>query len=148
MKTGIKPIFALLLCVLILLLPMIALAVGEDPEVAQGVLEAIEAMLTPGTGIWWSLLIVAGIIAADTAFGIILGIREKELDVRLLPQFLLTGVAPYLGALIILALLGYFIDPVEGMFYAAAITVVGKYFWDLVGKFKSLLFGPEAIPRE
>ena len=131
-----KKLFLLLLCALILFMPTAALATGEDLP------GAVEDMINPESGVWWSLLIVTAIIAADTVFGILLGVKNKEFDVRLLPQFLITGVLPFLGSLLILAFLAYFINPFEGMFYTAAVFIVAKYLGDLLEKFK-LLFGPK-----
>lgn len=139
MKTGFKSLFslfALFLCMLILLLPMVAVAVGEGP----GELPIpIEDMISPETGVWWSLVVVAIAIAVDTLLGILLGIKDKDFDFSKLPQFLMTGVLPYLGGLLILALLAHFIGvPFLGFFFTAAIFIAGKYMKDLVEKFKIL----------
>jgi len=128
-----KRLFAVLLCFLMFLLPAAALAVGEDE---------FTDLLTPDTGILYSMLIVAATIAADTLFGILVGIRNKEFDFRILPQFLITGVLPFLGGLIVLAALAHFIVAFEGLFYTAAAFVVAKYVGDLVEKCR-LLFGPK-----
>lgn len=133
-----KKLFLLFLCALVLFLPMVAMAIGEDPELPG----MIEDMIGPESGVWWSLLIVTAIIAADTVFGILLGVKNKEFDVRILPQFLITGVLPFLGSLLILAFLAFFINPFEGIFYSAAVFIVAKYVGDLLEKFK-LLFGPK-----
>lgn len=137
MKTGrIKTLFALLLCTLLLLLPMAAMAIGESGGELPVIIEDI---LTPETGVWWSLVIVAGIIGADTLLGILLGLKGKEFDLRVLPQFLMSGVLPYLGGMLVLAILAYYIAvPFAGMFYTAAAFILGKYFYDLVEKFKCL----------
>lgn len=133
---------ALLLCLIILLLPMAAMATGETAELPINGIDAIKDILTPETGIWWSLVIVAGIIAADTIFGILLGLRAHEFDFRLLPQFLASGVLPYLGGMLVLAFLAHYIAvPFAGMFFTAAAFIVGKYFYDLVEKFKRLFVG-------
>lgn len=128
-----KRLFAVLLCFFILLLPAAALAVGEDE---------FTDLITPDTGILYSMLIVAAVIAADTLFGILVGVRNREFDFRILPQFLITGVLPFLGGLIILALLANYIVAFDGLFYTAAAFVVAKYVGDLLEKVK-LLFGPK-----
>lgn len=130
-----KKLFALLCVLFVVLLPVAALAVGDLPEEFAG-------LLTPDTGILYSMLIVAAVIAADTLFGILVGVRNREFDFRILPQFLITGVLPFLGGLIVLALLANYIVAFDGLFYTAAAFVVAKYVGDLLEKFK-LLFGPK-----
>jgi len=126
----------LLLCVCLLLMqPMAALA-------AEG---GLEDYIGPDAGIWWSFLLVAIAITLDTLFGILLGIKNGELDPRLLPQFVLTGVLPFLGGLLVLAILAYYTGPAfEGMFFAAVAAIAAKYSKDIWDKLK-LLFG--AIPK-
>lgn len=128
-----KKLFALLLVLFVMLLPVAALAAGDLPDEFAG-------LLTPDTGILYSMLIVAAVIAADTLFGILVGIRNKEFDFRILPQFLITGVLPYLGGLVVLALLANYITAFEGLFYTSAAFVIAKYVGDLIEKCK-LLFG-------
>lgn len=129
-----KRLFAVLLCFFILLLPVAALAAESLDEFAD--------LINPEIGIMYSMLIVAAVIAADTLFGILVGVRNREFDFRILPQFLITGVLPFLGGLIVLALLANYIVAFDGLFYTAAAFVVAKYVGDLLEKFK-LLFGPK-----
>lgn len=144
MKTGIRKTLALLLCMLILLLPMAAMAIGEDPGGGELPIP-IEDMINPETGVWWSLVVVAIAIAIDTVLGILLGLKNQQLDLRLLPQFLFTGVLPFIGGLLVLAILAYYIEvPFAGMFYAAAATIAAKYAADVWDKLK-LLFG--VVPK-
>lgn len=133
-----KKLFALLLCMLILLLPMTAMAIGED----------LGDYIGPETGVWWTFIIVALAIVLDTGLGILLGIKNKEFDLRMLPQFLFTGVLPFIGGLLMLAILAYYIDvPFAGMFFAAAAAIAVKYIADVWDKLK-LLFGVGKVPSE
>lgn len=137
MKTGIKSVFSLLLCALVLLLPVAALAAGED--------FALDDYIGPGVGVGYTLLVVASAIILDTILGILHSIGAKEFDPRKLPQFFLTGVLPFIGGLFLLAVLAYFFDvPFGGMFYAAAATIVAKYITDIWDKLK-LLFGVKLV---
>jgi hypothetical protein len=131
-----KRLFTLLLCIiLIMLLPMPAMATGEE----------LGDYIGPSTGVWWSFLVVALAIALDTVLGILLGIKHQEFDPRILPQFLFTGVLPFIGGLLLLAILANYIEvPFAGMFYAAAATIAAKYAADVWDKLK-LLFG--VVPK-
>lgn len=61
----------------------------------------------------------------------------------MLPQFLFTGVLPYVGGLLILAALAKYIGPAfSGMFYTVAAFTAGKYSKDVWDKLR-LLFGVE-----
>lgn len=101
----------------------------------------------PDVGIWASFLVVALMIAADTILGIFASIKGKYFDWAILPQFLFTGVLPFIGGLVLLAVLAHFIAaPFVAMFYAAAGTVAAKYLADLWEKLK-LLFGA-VVPGE
>jgi len=119
----------LLLCVvLILLLPMAALATGEDP--APGV-------VGPDLGIEMSLMIVAMLIVLDTVLGVLKGIMLKDFHWSLLPQFLATGVVPFLGGLIVLAVMAHFIpEPFAPMFYVSAAAASAKYVSDIWDKLR------------
>lgn len=45
-----------------------------------------------------------GLVLLDLLLGIILSIKQGNFDVRKLPQFLTSGVLPYVGSLMMLAL--------------------------------------------
>lgn len=123
---------------LILLLPVVALAAGEN----------LEGYIGPDAGVGWTLAVAVALIALDTILGILLGIKDKTFDLRILPQFLFTGVLPFLGGLALLALLAYYIDvPFAGMFYASAAAIAAKYLADLWDKIK-LLFGASREAEE
>ena len=133
-----KRLFALFCFMLILLLPVVALAAGEN----------LEGYIGPDAGVGWTLAVAVALIALDTILGILLGIKDKTFDLRILPQFLFTGVLPFLGGLALLALLAYYIDvPFAGMFYASAAAIAAKYLADLWDKVK-MLFGASQEAEE
>jgi len=119
---------------LIMFLPIAASAIGENIE------EDIGDYIGPDAGVGVTMLIVSLAIALDVILGILLGIKEKEFDFRILPQFLFTGVLPFIGGLVLLGILAYYIEvPFAGMFYAAAAAVAAKYMADVWDKLKLLL---------
>jgi len=116
-----------------MLLPMPAMAIGED----------LGDYIGPETGVWWTFVMAALAIALDTILGILLGIKDKEFDFRILPQFLFTGVLPFIGGLVLLGILAYYIEvPFAGMFYACAAAIAAKYIADVWDKLK-LMFGAQ-----
>jgi len=120
---------------LILFLPMAASAIGEN------IWEDIGDYIGPDAGVGVTLLIVSLTIALDVILGIFLGIKQKEFDFRILPQFLFTGVLPFIGGLSLLAILAYYIDvPFTGMFFTSAVATAAKYLAEVWDKLK-LLFG-------
>lgn len=132
-----KP-FALSLCILLVLVqPMTALAVSEG-----------SGFVGPEIGIGMSLVIVAMLIALDTILGILKGIKLKDFHWDLLPQFLATGVLPYLGGLVVLAGMAYFIaEPFRAMFYAAAAAIAAKYISDVWDKLRFLFGAAPGAPE-
>lgn len=96
-----------------------------------------------------ALLAVLFLIVADTALGIIVALRRNELKVEIdkLPQYLKTGVVPYLGGLVIIAILTAVLPgataEVRGIFYGSAGLVIAKYSSDLAAKIKCLFEDPK-----
>lgn len=86
-------------------------------------------------GVYPALLVVISAIGIDLVFGVLTSIKNKEFDIRTLPQFLVTGVLPYVGGLLVLAVAAERI----GMFYYELFVgvsglVVAKYVADLKDK--------------
>jgi len=127
-----------LLIMLIVMLPVVAMAAGED----------LGDYIGPEVGVGISLLFVVGLVLADTVLGGLVAKKQGEFDWALLPQFLGSGILIYVGGLLVLASLAYLMPfilpqtagPLGGIFYTAAVTVAIKYFADLKDKVK-LLFG-------
>ena len=127
---------------LLVVLPFTAHAAPEPAE--EPPLPPVEDYINETTGVWQSLLFVAAAIALDTLLGVLLGIKTKTFDLALLPQFLMTGVLPYLGGLLILAVLGNFIGvPFLGFFFTSAVFIAGKYVRDLVEKIRLIFESPQ-----
>jgi len=98
-------------------------------------------------GVLWTLIIVVAAIIIDTILGAIRAALDDydSFDFRLLPKFLATGILPYLGGLLILALAAEFIgDPFAALFYAAAAAATAKYVADIKDKLEDIFgFGVE-----
>ncbi len=97
-----------------------------------------------------SLLFILVLIILDTIFGILISVKESKFDFGVLPQFLITNIFPYMGGLIVLALLSVYLSMIdsdigtvlEGLYYTAAATVGLKFSKEaLIDKIKQL-FSP------
>ena len=83
----------------------------------------------------WALLIVVVAIILDTLFGLIKAFKGGDFDFKLLPKFLATGILPYVGALVLLAMAAEFIGaPYRELFYMAAVAVLAKYLIEIKDK--------------
>lgn len=136
MRTLKKKVFFVALLFVLAFFPFVAYAAEGLPE-----------LITPDLGVLYSLGIVAAVIAADTLFGVILGVKNKQFEFRRLPQFVATGVLPYLGGLLILAGLGYVVPAVGGLYYVSAAFIAAKYLGELVEKIKAV-FGVDLNQSE
>ncbi len=97
----------------------------------------MEIVLSNGVG--KALLVIVILIILDALFGIIKSIKRGEFDVRLLPQFVATGILPYLGGIVILAVPAEFVGaPFTELFYAAAAVVGLKYLAEVKDKIQAL----------
>ena len=74
-----------------------------------------------------SLLITMITIFLDTFFGVLISIKNKEFDITKLPQFIATNLFPYIGGLITIACVAYFIPQFEYLFYAGTAMVAIKF---------------------
>ena len=87
-----------------------------------------------------ALVMVLAAIGLDFVFGIMVGLKDKTFDVRLLPQFIVSGVLPYVGGLIFLAIAA---EKVGLMYQEIFLSVAGliaiKYVADLKDKITKLL---------
>lgn len=74
-----------------------------------------------------SLFLVLGAILLDTVLGILLAIKKKEFSFSILPDFLASNVFPYVGGLLVLALLSVYLTQLEYLYYAAVAIVTVKF---------------------
>jgi hypothetical protein len=100
-----------------------------------------------------SLLAILTLIIVDTILGILISFKRKQFDLSLVPLFLASNVLPYMGGLIVLALLSVYLsllDPdlgslLEYLYYTAAATVGLKFSKEaLLDKIKQLF---SALPE-
>lgn len=96
--------------------------------------------------VWYALGAVLILILADVAMGILAAVVTSSFDVRKLPSFLRQNVLPYLGSLLLLALLAKQPE-MEALFFAAVAAVTLKFLADLKDKLGKLVgFDPNAAP--
>ena len=87
-----------------------------------------------------ALMVVMTAIALDFAFGIIVHIRTGDFDIRLVPGFLLSGVLPYVGGLIFLAIAAQKVGVVyQEIFLSVAGLIAMKYTAELKDKITKLM---------
>jgi len=79
------------------------------------------------------------LILLDLVLGIILSLKQGNFDVRKLPQFLIRGVLPYVGSLLMLAVFAESIPAIAAIFYTSAATVVAKFMVDIKDKLSELI---------
>ena len=86
-----------------------------------------------------ALLVVLAAILVNTLLGVFMAVKEGTFDVRVLPMFLATSVLPYVGGLIVLALVAGFVGaPFVVMFYAVALAVLLMYVAKIKDKVNAL----------
>lgn len=73
------------------------------------------------------LISVLVFILADTFMGWFLALKTGTFDLALVPQFLKNNVFPYMGALIMLAVLGLVSPEIKGIFFIIAGLVALKF---------------------
>lgn len=94
--------------------------------------------------VWRALMITLIIICTDTVLGILVAISKDQFKVEVtkLPQFLRTGVLPYLGALTLLAFLERYVYEwrvmFQAVFYTSTAFVLGKYAVNIKDKIQCL----------
>jgi hypothetical protein len=95
-------------------------------------MEYIINLINSNPTIIYGLLTSLGFIIIDTLLGYMLALKNGNFDISKIPQFLSTGVLPYVGGLIIIAGFSLIITEIVPVF----ITCVGLV---------SLKFGKEII---
>lgn len=90
------------------------------------------------TGIFAALGAVLVLILLDALLGIILSIKATTFDVRKLPQFAVTNLLPYGGALLFLALASYlagdYATQLLAIYFAAAAATAAKFIAEIKDK--------------
>jgi len=84
------------------------------------------------------LLPVLALIAASLFLGIFISIKNKTFDLKKLPDFLVHDILPYVGALLILALLAPYNDEIKALYIFAIGVVTLMFLFDLKDKIKKL----------
>lgn len=92
-------------------------------------------------GVGPTLMVLAGVIAVDTIFGIALAIKNKQFDVFRLPEYLGTNILPVLGGVGVLALMAEYVNlEFFGIiFFGSAALALPKYGVELWEKTRGLL---------
>lgn len=88
-------------------------------------------------GILYAFIVVAVAIVVDTVLGVIKAALADydKFNIRLLANFLKTGVLPYVGGLGLLALAAEFVGgEFAALFYPAAAAVTAKYIAEIKDK--------------
>ena len=87
-----------------------------------------------------ALVMVLAAIGLDFVFGIMVGLKDKTFDVRLLPQFIVSGVIPYVGGLIFLAIAAQQVGLMyKEVFLSVAGLIAMKYTAELKDKITKLI---------
>jgi len=88
-----------------------------------------------------TLMIVLALILVDFLFGVFISIRDGIFDFKKLPQFVITSILPYIGGLLILAIVAQYIGAIFlELFLSISALVVVKYIVNLKDKI-FVLFG-------
>ena len=69
-------------------------------------------------------------IVADTLFGYFLALKNRTFDIKKVPQFLATGVLPYVGGLLITAFLAILDANFMYLFASAVAGITIKFGWE------------------
>lgn len=79
------------------------------------------------SSIFQTLIIVLTTILFDVLVGVLISIKKGRFDLSILPQFIKTNVFPYMGGLLVLALLSAYLPEMEYLYYAAVGIVTLKF---------------------
>ena len=91
--------------------------------------------------VWDATLIVVTAILLDAVVGILKTFKKENenFDIRKLPQFVATNVFPFVGGLVILAVVAECVgQPYDGLFYPIAVAVLVKYVAEIKDKLANL----------
>lgn len=86
------------------------------------------------------LMIVIISIMLDWVLGMIVSIKERKFSVSKIPQTLVTNIFPYVGSLIVIALVAIYVPYFEYVFMTYAGLVILKFSKEaLIDKAKEIL---------
>ena len=91
--------------------------------------------------VWNALFVVVVAILLDAVLGIIRTFKpdEENFDLRKLPQFVAGSIFPYVGGLVVLAVVAEYVgQPYDAIFYPVAVAVGLKYVMEIKDKAKTL----------
>lgn len=91
--------------------------------------------------VWDATLIVVAAILLDAVVGILKTFKKENenFDIRKLPQFVATNVFPFVGGLVVLAVVAEYVgQPYDGLFYPIAGAVLAKYVAEIKDKLANL----------
>ena len=92
------------------------------------------------TLIFKTLLVAIATILLNFVLGVLISIKKHEFDINLLPKFIATDLFPYIGGLMVLALLSVYLAELEYLYYAAVSMVAVKFSKEaLLDKIKVLI---------
>ena len=100
-------------------------------EIAAGII---------GQGVIYALLVIVGLIVIDTLMGVIKAVSGGSFDIRLLADYLKTGVLPYFGSLVLLGIGALYVQPelFGAIFAASALATIAKFGTDIIDKTKTM----------
>lgn len=85
-----------------------------------------------------TLLGAAAIIIADAILGVLVSFKNGEFDIRMLPKFLARNLLPYVGGLLLLALLSPVSEEISSLFFMVAATVGVKFLAEIKDKIMAI----------
>lgn len=84
-------------------------------------------MMLLSSMVFKSLVIVLATILLDFVLGVLISIKKRTFQISILPKFIASNLFPYVGGLVILALLSVYLAELEYLYYAAAGMVAIKF---------------------
>jgi hypothetical protein len=123
-----------LLALVLILIPISAMAIGGDDLPIP-----IEELINEATGIWQSILIITIVISVDVLLGVFLALKKKVFDIREMSRYVASDIVPFIGGLLLLAILSHFLKGYfTGVFFTSAVLVAARYVKDISVKVKEL----------
>ena len=101
--------------------------------------------------IFKGLIVVLASILLDFLLGVLISIKQKTFNLSVLPKFIVSNVFPYVGGLVVLALLSVYLAQMDtdagsifyGFYYTAAGIVTLKFSKEALSEKIAILFNFE-----